>query len=95
MRNACLLLLDEPTASLDPQAEADVFRRFLTMARRRTTVVVSRRLGSARFCDRILVLREGQLIENGTHEELLAQEAEYARMWTLQAQWYDADPGEV
>ena len=90
MREAALVVLDEPTASLDPQAEADVFRRFLTMAGGRTTIVVSHRLGSARLCDRILVLKEGRLIENGTHDQLLSQGGEYARMWALQAGWYDS-----
>ena len=88
MRNAALIVLDEPTASLDPQAEADVFRRFLAMSGERTTIVVSHRLGSARLCDRILVLKEGRLLENGTHGELLSQKGEYARLWALQAQWY-------
>jgi len=95
MRNAALVVLDEPTASLDPQAEADVFRRFLSMSGGRTTLVVSHRLGSARFCDRVLVLNEGRLIENGTHAELLAQKGEYARMWALQAQWYGAERPEA
>ncbi len=89
MRDADLVVLDEPTASLDPKAEADVFRRFLAMAGGRTTVVVSHRLGSARMCDRILVLKEGRLIEAGTHDELVARSGEYARMWALQAGWYE------
>ncbi len=93
MRNAALIVLDEPTASLDPQAEADVFRRFLAMSGERTTIVVSHRLGSARLCDRILVLKEGRLLENGTHGELLSQGGEYARLWALQAQWYDEGEG--
>ena len=90
MRNAALVVLDEPTASLDPQAEADVFRRFLSLAGERTTVVVSHRLGSARLCDRVLVLKEGRLIENGAHDELLSLNGEYAQMWALQAGWYDS-----
>ena len=89
MREGDFVVLDEPTASLDPQAEADVFRRFLSMAGGRTTIVVSHRLGSARLCDRILVLEEGRLIENGTHDELVSRGGEYARMWALQAGWYD------
>ena len=93
MRNAALIVLDEPTASLDPQAEADVFRRFLAMSGERTTIVVSHRLGSARLCDRILVLKEGRLLENGTHGELLSQGGEYARLWALQAQWYGEGEG--
>ena len=89
MRDADLVVLDEPTASLDPRAEADVFRRFLAMAGGRTTIVVSHRLGSARMCDRILVLSEGRLVEEGSHEELVAGNGEYARMWALQAGWYE------
>ena len=88
MRDADLVVLDEPTASLDPKAEADVFRRFLAMAGGRTTIVVSHRLGSARMCDRILVLKEGRLVEAGTHDALIARSGEYARMWALQAGWY-------
>ncbi|NKB67596.1 MAG: ATP-binding cassette domain-containing protein [Candidatus Latescibacteria bacterium] len=88
MRNAALVALDEPTASLDPMAEAEIFRRFLELSGGRTTIVVSHRLGSARLCDRILVLKEGRLVEEGTHDQLLAQRGEYARMWALQAQWY-------
>ena len=91
MRQADLVVLDEPTASLDPQAEADVFRRFLSMAGGRTTIVVSHRLGSARLCDRILVLKEGRLVENGTHDELVSRGGEYARMWALQAGWYEKE----
>ena len=86
-------MLDEPTASLNPQAEADVFRRFLAMLGERTTIVVSHRLGSARLCDWILVLKEGRLLENGTHGESLSQEEEYARLWALQAQWYGEEQG--
>lgn len=89
MRDADLVVLDEPTASLDPKAEADVFRRFLAMAGGRTTIVVSHRLGSARMCDRILVLKEGRLVEEGSHDELVAGNGEYARMWALQAGWYE------
>ncbi len=88
MRDADLVVLDEPTASLDPKAEADVFRRFLAMAGGRTTIVVSHRLGSARMCDRILVLKEGRLIEDGTHDDLISKGGDYARMWALQAGWY-------
>ena len=88
MRDTPLIVLDEPTASLDPQAEADVFRRFAAMAAGRTAVLVSHRLGSARLCDRILVLRQGRLVEQGSHDALVAAGGEYARLWALQAQWY-------
>lgn len=87
-RESGLLALDELTAALDPQAKAEVFRRFAAMAAGRTAVLVSHRLGSARLCDRVLVLREGRIVEAGTHAELVAAGGEYARMWQTQAQWY-------
>jgi len=88
MRDAPLVVLDEPTAALDPRAEAEVFRRFAALAGGRTAVLVSHRLGFARLCDRVLVLRDGRLVEQGTHDELVAAGEEYARMWEMQAQWY-------
>jgi ATP-binding cassette subfamily B protein len=66
------------------------------MAAGQTAVLVSHRLGAARLCDRVLVLRDGHLLEQGTHDELLAAGGEYARMWALQSRWYqgttDAEP---
>ena len=88
MREAPLLVLDEPTAALDPVAEADAFRRFAAVARGRTAILVSHRLGFARLCDRVLVLRGGELVEQGGHDELVAAGGEYARLWATQAQWY-------
>ncbi|TMV49507.1 ABC transporter ATP-binding protein [Paenibacillus mesophilus] len=88
MRDAPLVVLDEPTAALDPKAETDVFERFAAMAGSRTAILVSHRLGMARLCDRVMVLREGRLLELGSHDELLAAGGEYARLWSLQSQWY-------
>ncbi|TNJ64403.1 ABC transporter ATP-binding protein [Paenibacillus hemerocallicola] len=88
MRDAPLVVLDEPTAALDPKAETDVFERFAAMAGSRTAVLVSHRLGMARLCDRVMVMQGGRLIELGTHDELLAAGGEYARLWSLQSQWY-------
>ena len=65
------------------------FAAFLAMAGGRTTILVSHRLGSARMCDRILVLKKGRLVEEGSHDELVARNGEYARMWALQAGWYE------
>ena len=89
MRRAGLVVLDEPTASLDPQAEADVFRRFLSMSGGRTTIVVSHRLGSARLCDRILVL-EGGPAGRGRHPRRagLPGRRVRAHVGSLQAGWY-------
>ena len=81
-------MFDEPTAAIDPVAEVEMIRELLTKDESRTTVVISHRLGVARLCDRILVLDEGQLVEDGTHEELLAIGGLYAEMWEAQASWY-------
>jgi ATP-binding cassette subfamily B protein len=90
MREAELLILDEPTAALDPRAEAEVFHSFLTMAEGRTAVLISHRLGFARMADRILVLEDGRLVEEGTHPDLVARGGLYAQMWAAQRQWYTA-----
>ncbi len=91
MREASVVVLDEPTASLDPLAEADVFKRFARLAVGSVALLVSHRLGSARLADRIVVLDEGRLVEQGTHAELLALDGMYARMWREQANWYSRD----
>ena len=88
MRDAPLLILDEPAAALDPLAEAALYARFADMLSGRTALLISHRLGSARLADRILVLRGGRIIEDGTHEQLLGAGGAYARMWEEQAQWY-------
>lgn len=88
MRNSPFVLLDEPSAALDPKAEAEVFDRFLSMAKDKTAILVSHRLGMARLCDRIVVMKDGRIAEMGTHEELLKCKGEYHNMWSLQAGWY-------
>ncbi|RKU26519.1 hypothetical protein C6499_13455 [Candidatus Poribacteria bacterium] len=87
-RQSQFVVFDEPTAAIDPVAEVEMIRELLTKDASRTTLVISHRLGVARLCDRILVLDEGQLVEDGTHEELLAMNGLYAEMWNAQASWY-------
>ena len=87
-RESQFVVFDEPTAAIDPVAEVEMIRELLTKDASRTTLVISHRLGVARLCDRILVLDEGQLVEDGTHEELLAMDGLYAEMWNAQASWY-------
>ena len=87
-RQSQFVVFDEPTAAIDPVAEVEMIRELLTKDASRATLVISHRLGVARLCDRILVLDEGQLVEDGTHEELLAKGGLYAEMWNAQASWY-------
>ena len=87
-RDAQVLVFDEPTAALDPCAELAVFRQFLALSEGKSAVFVSHRMASARVADRILVLRQGRVLEEGTHAELMQSRGEYARMFSLQAQWY-------
>ena len=87
-RDADLLVLDEPTAVLDPLAELALFQRFAALVTGRTAIMISHRLGMARLADRIIVLQDGGIVEEGRHDELAAQGGVYARMFAAQAQWY-------
>ena len=87
-RHPELLVLDEPAASLDAVAEAELYRQFAELLEGRTALLISHRLGSARMADRILVLRQGRIVEEGRHDELVAAQGVYAAMWEEQASWY-------
>ncbi|TRW23999.1 ABC transporter ATP-binding protein [Flavobacterium zepuense] len=88
MKDAQVLILDEPTAALDARAEYEVFQRFAQMTEGKSAVLISHRFSTARLADRILVLEKGQLLEIGTHEELLAMHGRYAELFNLQASGY-------
>ena len=88
------IILDEPTAAIDPAAESGMYEAFRQSLKGRTGIVVSHRLASAAFSDRILVLEHGQAAELGTHQELLAKKGIYAHMWQVQSRWYEKGDGE-
>jgi ATP-binding cassette subfamily B protein len=88
MRDAQLLILDEPTATLDARAEYEVFQRFSDLTKGRTAVLISHRFSTVRMADRILVLAGGEIQEQGTHEQLLALGGRYAELFELQAAGY-------
>lgn len=85
---AQILILDEPTAALDPRSESEIYQSFAELTKSKTTLLITHRLASVKMADRILVLKKGSLIEQGTHEELLAKRGEYASLWQMQAKHY-------
>lgn len=88
MRDARILVLDEPTSSLDAQAEYEIFRRFRTLTKGKTAVFISHRFSTVRLADRILVIENGALIESGSHQELMGLDGRYASLFNLQAEAY-------
>ena len=83
-----MVVLDEPTAALDPRAEYELYRQFNSLVAGKSAVYISHRLSSARFCHRIAVFSQGKLMECGTHQQLLEQKGLYAELFGLQAQYY-------
>lgn len=88
-----MLILDEPTAALDPIAENEMYMKFNEISRGQTAMFISHRLASTRFCDRIIHLENGEIIENGTHDELIAANGKYAMMYGLQSKYYSNSEG--
>jgi len=88
MRDAQVMILDEPTAALDARAEFEVFQRFKELSDNRTAVLISHRFSSVRMADRILVLAGGRIEASGTHAQLMAQGGRYAELFELQAAGY-------
>ena len=87
-RDAPILLLDEPTAALDPLAENELYLKYDEMTAGKTSLFISHRLASTRFCDRVLFLKNGSIAEEGTHETLMKAGGEYAALFEVQSQYY-------
>ncbi|HEX9057750.1 MAG TPA: ATP-binding cassette domain-containing protein, partial [Ktedonobacterales bacterium] len=88
MRDAQLLILDEPTSSLDPQAEYEVFARFRELTQGKSAIFISHRFSTVRLANRIIVLGDGRVLEEGTHADLLSRGGIYADLFMLQAEAY-------
>lgn len=90
-RNHGLIVLDEPTSAIDPYEETRIYNQFAEISRDKTAVIVTHRLGSVRLSDRIVVMKGGEIVQAGTHEELMGEaDGEYARLYRSQEQWYMA-----
>ena len=88
MRDAKLLILDEPTASLDARAEHEIFQKFVELTNEKCSVLISHRFSTVRMADRIIVLHEGELIEQGTHEELMFSKGQYSELFLMQSKGF-------
>jgi ATP-binding cassette subfamily B protein len=88
-RNYDMIVLDEPTAAIDPIEESNIFRLFSESAKGKTAILVTHRLGSTKIADRILLMEAGRICELGTHEQLMQQNGKYAQMYREQASWYE------
>ena len=91
-----ILVLDEPTAALDPIAENDIYQKYSDMTAGKTSVFISHRLASTRFCDRIIFVADGRIVEEGTHQSLLEKQGAYAQLFEVQSRYYreGGDPHE-
>ena len=88
-KDAPFIILDEPTAALDPIAEAEIYSKFDEIVGDKTAVYISHRLSSCKFCDEIVVFEGGNIVEQGSHEDLLKnKEGKYSKLWHAQAQYY-------
>lgn len=87
-RDSPVIVLDEPTAALDAIAESDIYTRYQELTRGHTSIYISHRLASTRFCDRIILIEDGKIIEEGTHQELMERGGRYAELFEIQSKYY-------
>ena len=88
-RGRDFIVLDEPTSNLDPLAEAEVFKKYIAMTKGKTVIMVTHRISVASLADRVVVFAGGEIAEDGSHDDLLSGDGEYARLYSTQAKWYD------
>ena len=87
-KDAPLVILDEPTSALDPVSEYEIYQHFDSMVQDKTSIYISHRMSSCRFCDNIFVFDEGSIVEQGSHEQLMQKGGLYSELWNAQAQYY-------
>jgi ABC-type multidrug transport system fused ATPase/permease subunit len=87
-KDSDIIILDEPTSALDPLVEYDILSKFANITKGKTSIIISHRVGLCKFADRIIVMKNGEAAETGTHSELLDLNGEYSRIWNEQAKWY-------
>ena len=87
-RSSDFIVLDEPTAAIDPIEETRIYNQFKRLAKDKSAIIVTHRLGSTKLADRIVVMDAGKIVDSGTHDELIARPGKYAEMWMAQAAWY-------
>jgi ATP-binding cassette subfamily B protein len=90
-KNGPISILDEPTAALDPIAESEIYEEYNDMTENKTAIFISHRLASTKFCNRILFLENGEIVEEGTHKELMAKNGKYSEMFEIQSHYYRED----
>jgi len=90
-----VLILDEPTAALDPIAESEIYDDFHSISKSKTALYISHRLASTRFCDRIVFMKDGRAAEIGSHTELMQSGGDYANMFEIQSHYYNKESREV
>ena len=87
-KNADIIVLDEPTSAIDPLLEFDLLNQFLNMAKNRTCIVISHRIGLCKKADKIVVMHNGKIVEQGTHDFLIQRQGKYSELWNAQSKWY-------